>query len=153
MEHAGIHRAPPPGTLALRRKLPGAAPGCSRGPGCPTSAGEPELSRGTGGQRGCAGHLLFLPAQWGGRTHWKSKSICKQEHASQAPGTPAPGPAAERRGRADSSGPQENHHRAAFQGDGDLEDGKINQQSVHSGFVWFSTNGIELAARTLPARL
>lgn len=63
MEHAGIHRAPPPRTLGLRRKLPAAALGCSRGPGCPTSAGEPELSRAQVGSEGSAGHLLVLPAQ------------------------------------------------------------------------------------------
>lgn len=49
--------------------------------------------------------------------------FCKQEHASQAPGKPAPFPWPGRgRGCSNSSSPQENHHGAAFEGV--LEDGK-----------------------------
>lgn len=119
MEHAGIHRAPPPRTLGPRRKLP---QGCSRG--CPTSRGEPELSAAAAEaqlESAPPGTCSSYQRTQGGRKHLKSKSICKQEHASQAPGKPAPSPSPR---AADSSGPQENHRGAALEGIGGLEDGK-----------------------------
>lgn len=90
MEHAGIHHAPPPRTLGPRTKLP---LGCSRGPGCPTSVGN-QSSAAAEAQLESAAPLTCSSCQrrWGGRKHLKSKSICKQEHASQAPGKPAPFP-------------------------------------------------------------
>lgn len=111
MEHAGIHRTPPPRTLGPRRKLP---PGCCRGPGCPSSRREAELSAAAAqAQLESAPPSPAPPTSAGGEgENIENLSLsANKSMQSQAPGKPAPFPslraAGRSRGCSDSSGPQE----------------------------------------------
>lgn len=155
MEHAGIHRAPPPRTLGARRELP---LGCSRGPGCPSSVGKqssalleqrhswsplqsPAPPTSTGGEGGNIENLSLsanksMQVRLQGNLR-RPLRPARPDGAGAAPTAPAAGKSSQ----------------SCFRGGRRPRGWKMNQQSVHFGFVWFSTNGIELAARTPPARL